>query len=157
MERYLGKRSISDVFLFLEILFFAAAVPFLLRLKLARVESLLLPRFPRSTGQNRIEQITKYVEIAIREGRPLVRPGCLARGLTRYYFFRREGLDVSLCFGMGQVAEEFVGHCWLLKDGVPFLETRDPRPLYAEMYRISGTPHLAVIPSRKSQLEQSRS
>jgi Transglutaminase-like superfamily len=157
MVRYLGKRSISDVFLFLQILFFAAAVPFLLRLKLARVETLLQPRIPRSTGQDRMEQITEYVEIAIRKGRPLVRQGCLTRGLTRYYFFRREGLNVSLCFGMGQVEEEFVGHCWLLKDGVPFLETRDPRPLYAEMYRMSGTAHRGEIPSGKSQLEQSRS
>jgi len=153
----LGKRSISDVFLFLEILFFAAAAPFLLRLKLARVETLLQLKFPRSTGQDRIEQITEYVEIAIREGRPLVRPGCLTRGLTRYYFFRREGLDVSLCFGMGQVEEEFVGHCWLLKDGVPFLETRDPRPLYAEMYRFSGAAHGGVVFTGKSELEQSRS
>jgi hypothetical protein len=153
----MGKRSISDVFLFFQVLFFAAAVPFLLRLKLARVETLLQPRIPRSTGQDRMEQITEYVEIAIRKGRPLVRQGCLTRGLTRYYFFRREGLNVSLCFGMGQVEEEFVGHCWLLKDGVPFLETRDPRPLYAEIYRISGTAHRGVIPSGKSQLEQSRS
>lgn len=157
MVRYLGKRFISDVFLFFQVLFFAAAVPFLLRLKLARVETLLQPRIPRSTGQDRMEQITQYVEIAIRKGRPLVRPGCLTRGLTRYYFFRREGLDVSLCFGMGQVEEEFVGHCWLLKDGVPFLETRDPRPLYAEMYRMSGTAHGGVIFTGKSELEQSRS
>ncbi|MGB2622351.1 MAG: lasso peptide biosynthesis B2 protein [Candidatus Acidiferrum sp.] len=150
------KRSIPDVFLFFQVLFFAAAVPFLLRLKLVRVETLLQPKIPRLTDQDRIEQIAKYVEIAIRKGRPLVRQGCLTRGLTRYYFFRREGLNVSLCFGMGQVKEEFVGHCWLLKDGVPFLETRDPRPLYAEMYRISDAPRPGVIPSGKSRLEQSR-
>jgi hypothetical protein len=64
---------------------------------------------------------------------------------------------VSLCFGIGQVKEEFVGHCWLVKDGVPFMEARDPRPLYAEMYRISGTVRLGVIPSGKSELEQSGS
>src|SRR5580658_7921386 len=153
----MGKRSIPDAFLFFQVLFFAAAVPFLLRLKLARVEALLQPRIPRSADQDRIERIVKYVEIAIREGHPLVRQGCLTRGLTRYYFFRREGLNVSLCFGMGQVKEEFVGHCWLLKDGVPFLEARDPRPLYTEMYRISGTVLPGVIPSGKYQLEQSRS
>jgi hypothetical protein len=95
--------------------------------------------------------------MAIRRGRPLVRPGCLTRGVTRYYFFRRDGMDVSLCFGMSQVKEEFVGHCWLVKDGVPFMETRDPRPLYVEMYRISGTARRGVIPSGKTELEQSRS
>ena len=95
--------------------------------------------------------------MAIRAGRPLVRPGCLTRGVTRYYFFRRDGMDVSLCFGMGKFDEEFVGHCWLVKDGVPFMEPRDPRPLYTEMYRISGTARRGVIPSEKTELEGSRS
>ncbi|MHB8499318.1 MAG: lasso peptide biosynthesis B2 protein [Candidatus Acidiferrales bacterium] len=153
----MGKRSISDVFLFVQVLFFAAAVPFLLRLKLSRVQTMLEPSIPSSADLERIEQINKYVEMAIRAGRPLVRPGCLTRGLTRYYFFRRNGLDVSLCFGMGQDKEEFVGHCWLVKDGVPYLEKRDPRPLYAEMYRLSGAAHHGVIPSTKTELERSAS
>jgi hypothetical protein len=153
----MGKRSIPDVFLFFQVLLFAAAVPFLLRLKLSRVQTLLEPRVPSPASRERIDQITEYVEMAIRTGRPLVRPGCLTRGVTRYYFFRRNGLDVSLCFGMGQDKEEFVGHCWLVKDGVPFLEPRDPRALYAEMYRISATAHRGVFASRESELEQSRS
>jgi hypothetical protein len=153
----MGKRSISDVFLFFQILFFAAAVPFLLRLKLSRVEALLEPKNPSPAERDRVEQITEYVEMAMREGRPLVRPGCLTRGVTRYYFFRRYGMEVSLCFGMGQVDGKYVGHCWLVKDGVPFMETRDPRPLYSEMHRISGTACSSVIPSRKNELEQSRS
>jgi hypothetical protein len=148
------KRSISDVFLFLQVLLFAAAVPFLLRLKLSRVQTLLEPRIPSPANQERMEQITEYVERAIRAGRPLVRPGCLTRGVTRYFFFRRNGQDVSLCFGVGQDEEKFVGHCWLVKDGVPFMEPRDPRRLYAEMYRISATAHHGVIPSGKSELEQ---
>jgi hypothetical protein len=153
----MSKRSISDVFLFLQVLFFAAAVPFLLRLKLSRVKALLEPRILSSADRDRVEQIAEYVEMAIRVGRPLVRPGCLTRGVTRYYFFRRDGVDVSLCFGMGQVKEEFVGHCWLVKGGVPFMETQDPRPLYAEMYRISGAARRGGIPSGKTELEQSRS
>jgi len=153
----MGKRSISDVFLFFEVAIFAAAVPFLLRLKIARLDTLLQPRVARSTGQARIAQITEYVEMAMRAGRPLVRPGCLTRGVTRYYFFRRNGLDVSLCFGMGKDQGEFVGHCWLIKDGVPFMETRDPRPLYAEMYRICGAADRGVVASGKSELEQARS
>ncbi len=153
----MGKRSIRDVFLFFQVLFIAAAVPFILRLKLARVEALLEPRIPSLTGRDRVEQIAAYVEIAMREGCPLVRRGCLTRSVTRYYFFRRDGMDVSLCFGMGQVDGEFVGHCWLVKDGVPYLETQDPRPLYAEMYRISGAPRPDVILSGKNELEHSRS
>jgi hypothetical protein len=153
----MGKRSISEIFLFIQVLLFAAAVPFLFRLKLSRVQTLLEPRIPFSADPERIERIAEYVEMAIRAGRPLVRPGCLTRGVTRYYFFRRNGLDVSLCFGMGKEKEEFVGHCWLVKDGVPYLEARDPRPLYAEMYRISATALHGAMASGKSELEQSRS
>jgi hypothetical protein len=153
----MSRRSISDVFLFLQILFFAAVVPILLRLKLWRVEALLEPRIQATTDRDRVEQIAEYVEIAIREGRPLVHQGCLTRGVTRYYFFRRDGLNVSLCFGVGRVDGEFVGHCWLVKNGVPFLEARDPRPLYTEMYRISSAGGRGVKASRNIGLEQSGS
>ena len=150
-------RSIPDAFLFIEVLFFAATVPFLMRLRLSRLKALLEPRIPWSGDGDRAGKIVEYVELAIRVGRPLVRPGCLTRGVTRYYFLRRDGVDVSLCFGMGQFKEEFVGHCWLLKDGVPFMESQDPGPLYAEMWRISGTACRRVIPSGKNEPEQSRS
>jgi hypothetical protein len=152
----MGKRIISDVFLFLQITCFAAIVPVLLRLKIWRLQALLEPRAARPADRDRIEQITEYVEKAIREGRPFVRPGCLTRGVTRYYFFRRDGVDVSLCFGMGEIDGEFAGHCWLVKDGVPFLETRDPRPLYSEMYRLTGIARGNMIPSGENELEQSR-
>ena len=140
----MSKRSIPNVCLFLQILLFATAVPFLLRLKVSRIKALLELGMHSSVSRDRIEQIMDYVEMAIRKGSPLVRPGCLTRGVTRYYFFRRDGMDVSLCFGMGQVEGEFVGHCWLVKDGVPFLETQDPRPPFAEMYRISGVASRAI-------------
>jgi hypothetical protein len=152
----MGRRSIRDVSLFLQILFFAAVVPILLRLKLWRVEALLEPRIQAMEVRDRVEQIAAYVEIAIREGRPLIHAGCLTRGVTRYYFLRRDGMDVSLCFGVGRLQEEFVGHCWLVKDGLPFLETQDPRPLYTEMYRISGAARRGVKASRNTGLEQSR-
>jgi hypothetical protein len=152
----MGKRFISDVFLFFQVMCFAAVVPFLLRLKIWRLQALLEPRAARPADRDRSEQITEYVEKAIREGRPLVRPGCLTRGVTRYYFFRRDGVDVSLCFGMGEIDGEFAGHCWLVKDGVPFLETRDPRPLYSEMYRLTGSAPVSMIASGENELEQSR-
>jgi hypothetical protein len=102
----MSKRSTPDVFLFFRV--FAAAVPFLLRLKLSRVETLLEPRTPSSADGDRVEQITEYVEKAIRAGRPLVRPGCLTRGVTRYYFFRRNGLDVSLFAGLQSSSQTLV-------------------------------------------------
>jgi hypothetical protein len=133
-------RTISNAILFLRIFVVAAAVPYLLRLKLPKVGGVLEPgREPVVVPEERVRKITGYVERAIRHGGPLVRQGCLTRGLTRYYFLRRAGMDVALCFGMGRLDTGFMGHCWLVKDGEPFLETDDPRNLYAEMYCISPT------------------
>ena len=83
-----------------------------------------------------------------------MRPGCLTLGLTRYYFFRRAGLDVSLHFGMGRIGKdkEFVGHCWLVRGGVPYLEKQDPRPLYVEMYRISRGDSRKSMQARATRL-----
>ena len=133
-------QAVSDAFLFLRVFLFAAAVPYLMRFKLARLAAVLEPRWePVPIDPNRVRKIAAYVQAAIERCRPLVRPGCLTLGLTRYYFFRRAGLDVSLHFGMGRIGKdkEFVGHCWLVRGGVPYLEKQDPRPLYVEMYRIS--------------------
>lgn len=134
-------QSLSDLVLFLQILAFAAIVPYLLRLKLPRLARVLeWGKHPcsSSAAQDRMKKIACYVERSIQRGRPLVRAGCLTRGLTRYYFFRREGLDVALCFGMGRRDHEFTGHCWLVRNGEPFLEIEDPRPIYVETYRISS-------------------
>jgi hypothetical protein len=144
-------RFISNGFLFLRIFAFAAAVPYLLRLKLSKVaDAIESGSDPSAVREDRVRKIAGYVEIAIRHGRPFVRPGCLTRGLTRYYFLRRAGLDVALCFGMGGLDKEFMGHCWLVKDGEPFLEAEDPRPLYAEMYRISRAGGRAAAPAGTS-------
>ena len=132
--------KLSKAVLFARVFLFAAVVPFLLRLKIARVASLIEPgREPRAVDPDLVKRIIAYVETVIRRGSPLVRPGCLTRGLTRYYFLRHAGLDVSLHFGMGRVAKEkeLVGHCWLVREGEPYLEKEDPRPLYTEMYHIS--------------------
>ena len=131
-------RFVSDAALFLRVFAFAAIVPYLLRLKLSSVARVLEPNTdPSAVPEDKVRRIASYVETAIRHGKPFVRPGCLTRGLTRYYFLRRAGMDVTLCFGMGRHDKEFIGHCWLVNNGKPFLEAEDPRLLYAEMYRIS--------------------
>jgi hypothetical protein len=68
--------------------------------------------------------------------RPLVRRGCLTRGLTLYASLRRAGVDVQLTFGMGPTGaavDGYDGHCWLVLDGEPYLEQRDPRQHYTPM------------------------
>lgn len=58
-------------------------------------------------------------------GLPGIRRSCLTRGVTLYYFLTRAGVDVSLCFGVGTVDGVMGAHCWLVKDGEPYLERGD--------------------------------
>ena len=116
----------------------ASLVPVLMRLPLNRVHALIEPRRPvRSPDLTAQRQVIDVVNLGLDLLRPLFRPTCLTRGITRYYFLRRAGLDVSLAFGIRPTAEA-VGHCWLVLDGQPFLETRDPRTDFTEIYRISS-------------------
>jgi hypothetical protein len=124
------------VFLFIRIFCFAAIVPALLRLQLPRLEALLTPTHGLQIPEPaKIQDILVYVDGVIQLGRPVIRPGCLTRGITMYYFLRRAGLDVSLYFGMGTQEDDFIGHCWLVNEGKPFLEARDPRSQYTVMYQ----------------------
>lgn len=128
--------SAADALLLARILAFALVVPALMRLHPARLHALLEPRaLPPAPRPGAVERVTAHVERVLRRGWPAVRRGCLTRGLTRYYFLRRAGIDVSLCFGLGTVDGAVAGHCWLEQDGEPLLEARDPRVIFTEMYR----------------------
>ena len=131
--------------LFLRVFAFATAVPLLFTLKLS-VSSRVLERRTRSSrragNSSKKEQIIRCVEIVRAVGGPLVRPQCLVRATTLYYFLRRAGMDLTLCFGAawkeGQPVEA-AGHCWLIKDGEPFLEERDPRASFLPIYWLPGS------------------
>ncbi|MGA2925527.1 MAG: lasso peptide biosynthesis B2 protein [Solirubrobacteraceae bacterium] len=115
---------------------FAAAVPLLMRLPLPRVAALLTraPHRPAPSAAE-VERLERLITLAPRAARPLVRTGCLTRGVTLFWFLRRAGLDVELCFGL-DAASGTDGHCWLSVDDKPFLEKRDPRPRFAQLYRL---------------------
>jgi Transglutaminase-like superfamily len=131
----------------------AAAAPFLARLDLLRLQRCLepSPRFSRPSSADPdqvVEVLGRRVDRVIRWGRPLVRPGCLTRGITGYYILRRAGLDVALCFGMGPVrAPDPAGHCWLVLDGEPVLEAVDPRRAYTELARLSSRGLISASPA----------
>jgi hypothetical protein len=118
---------------------FAALVPALMRLPLPRLAALVTRRpNPRRATRAEIERLERVTTLAPRIGRPLVGSGCLTRGLTLYWFLRRAGLDVELRFGLdpedgGELTD---GHCWLTLDGEPYLEPRDPRLRFTELYRL---------------------
>jgi hypothetical protein len=134
-------RGPAEAWLLIRVCLFGAAVPLLMRLPLPRVAA-LLTRAPRRGSPRRrpsppeIIRLERLVAVAPRVGRPFVRTGCLTRGVTLFWFLRRAGLDVELRFGLDPRDGDTDGHCWLAIDGEPFLEQRDPRPRFAELYRL---------------------
>jgi transglutaminase superfamily protein len=121
----------AELILLLQIGLFASLVPLLMRLRLATLEQLLRVRQPSGRAPSwSPEAIVEHFQLARRIGSPIVGSGCLTRGVTLYYFLRRAGVDVTLSFGVRQIGEEFIGHCWLVRGGIPFLEDEDPRSLY---------------------------
>lgn len=125
----------------LRVVAFATLVPLLLKSRLPRLAEWLEPPVPPPTATpGTAERLTRRIDALLRLGRPLVRSGCLTRGITLYYFLRRAGVDVSLRFGVGEVDGAFAGHCWLARGGEPFAEARDPRPLFIETWAIGPGP-----------------
>lgn len=136
-ERPAGKLSP------LRVLLLAASVPLLLRiLKLPDLRFWLEPRgaVPPPPTPEVVAAMIRRIDRLLAAGRPVVRPGCLTRGITLYYFLRRAGAEVSLCFGMGEVRGALEGHCWIVCQGEPLAERRDPRPIFAETWRIDPLP-----------------
>jgi hypothetical protein len=120
---------------------FATAVPLLFRLKISALNRVLERRIRSAQTPNadpaRIDLIIQCVEIARAVGRPLVCPKCLTHAVTLYYFLRRAGMDLTLCFGAARKEGRLVeaaGHCWLVKNGEPFLEAHDPRTNFVPIY-----------------------
>jgi len=132
-------RSPHEAVLFARVAAFAAAVPWLMRLPLPRLAA-LVDRPPRRRRTRdaavEVERLERLVTLAPRVARPLVRTGCLTRGVTLYRFLRRAGLDVELRFGLDPRAIDADGHCWLTLGGEPFLEREDPRPRFTEIWRL---------------------
>jgi Transglutaminase-like superfamily len=127
------------VLLKLRILVVAAAVPLLMRLRLPRLARVLEPRRAPPAPVARADEIAGQVEAVLGRGGRLVRSSCLTRGVTRYWFLRRAGVDVALCFGMGRPGgDDPAGHCWIVRDGEPYLESVDPRPIFVETYRVAA-------------------
>lgn len=139
-------RSPHVAVLALHIFAFASVVPVIMRLPLRHVE-VLLTRRPLGRRANVLPEgeLIALVLAVLQAGRPFVRRGCLTRGLTLCYFLRCAGVDLELHFGIGAAEPEndvfgdgFDGHCWLVRDGEPFLEPLDPRLQYVETYAIPG-------------------
>ena len=122
----------------LRVLLLGLAAPLLLRRKPERLAEWLEAATAATVRHEPLtaEELARRVDFWLRAAWPLVRHGCLTRGITQLYVLRRAGFPVSLRFGMGEIEGRFEGHCWLVLDGEPFAEKRDPRSIYTETWRI---------------------
>lgn len=121
----------------------AVSAPLLARAGLPRLQRWLEPaRPPVRPSSERVDAIGRqsaaWVDGIIARGAPIVRPGCLTRGITLYYALRRDGVDVALAFGVGTDQGAPAGHCWLDLEGRPFLERVDPLDKFTEVVRVTS-------------------
>jgi len=112
-----------------------AVSPILVRMQLPRLLPALEPReLPRDADSRKVARIIRYTDALTFSRLPLLRRSCMHRAVTLYYFLRREGVDLSVHFGVARVDQDLGGHCWLMKDGEPYLENEDPRRTFTPMY-----------------------
>ena len=150
-----GLRGPGEALLLLRAMLFAAAVPLLFRTKPGTwsqwLERRAVPSGAPTANTAASERILCCVGGALALGRPLVGSSCLVGGVTRYYFLRRAGFNISLCFGAAMKDARpapVPGHCWLEKDGEPVFEARDPRPDFLTIYRLPQS-----APARPASME----
>ncbi|HEX8849071.1 MAG TPA: lasso peptide biosynthesis B2 protein [Gemmatimonadaceae bacterium] len=130
-------RAPGDVLLLLRAASMMALVPALMWLSPSTL-AVLLERVPVATrARARTQQRARpIVDALLALMAPLVTHRCQLRALTLYYLLRRAGSDVGLAFGVADSPRFTEGHCWLTSEGEPYLERRDPRPVFVELYRI---------------------
>lgn len=140
------QRGLARFWLFLRALVYALSVPLQVKLPWPRLNALLERRFPREgrTGTLTTTECDRVrcIQDALDFGRPLVRTSCLTRGMTLYYFLRRAGVGVTLCFGIRRRGRELTverGHCWLELAGEPILERGDPHAGFLPICRLPLT------------------
>jgi hypothetical protein len=99
-------------------------VPLIMRLELPLLGRVTYGRDGRkgNAGEEDFARVIQDVGRALRYGSALVRPGCLTRGVTLFYFLRRAGMNVRLCFGARYRGGSFEAHCWLERCGAAYLE-----------------------------------
>jgi Transglutaminase-like superfamily len=115
---------------------FAISVPLLGRLGFHRLKRILGSTLETPLDGGDAERLTARLDRALMLGWPVVKRTCLVRGVTRCYFLRRAGFDVQLTFGIAARDGRPTGHCWLVKDGQPFLEPSDPRSKFTALHTI---------------------
>jgi hypothetical protein len=133
LRRLRGRR---ELWLFVRVLAVAPFVPLVLRLPLPIVDWICAKGRRPMRRRLEPERVAAVVAAAQRFAHPVVRRGCLTRGLTLYWLLAEPTGELRLCFGLGGPADDFAGHCWIERAGEPYLEKEDPRQRFPEQFAI---------------------
>jgi transglutaminase superfamily protein len=135
-----ASRCLSDRLFALRVVTFAAVVPLLMRLPIDRLARWIKPSGRRTTEPppRDVFALVATIDQLLLDARPFVKSRCLTRGVTLYRFLRRAGADVSLRFGVGRMDGAIAAHCWIVYQGEPLAERRDPRAVFTEMWTIAS-------------------
>lgn len=125
--------SFEELKLFIQILFLITVLPLIIRvLSLPKLMYVLTPHGLRQYSSSGIEQkVIKFTDYILSLNLWIYKTTCLKRSLVLYYFLRKLGMNVYICFGVrygeklpnrnGQ-KKKLEGHAWLLYNGDIFLE-----------------------------------
>jgi Transglutaminase-like superfamily len=134
--RALRRLRGSELPVFVRVLTLSPLCPLLLHLPLPVVSWAVTRRRGRRGRGLEPQRAAAVVETAQAFAHPLVRRGCLTRGLSLFWLLNDPADDMRICFGLGGPADGFAGHCWLERGGEPYLERVDPRERFPEQFAI---------------------
>lgn len=120
--RVVRLRGLREWQLFIGLCLTAPFVPLLMRRPLPSISRLLTRYHSRVARGLEPERVVEVVETAQQFGHPIVRRGCLTRGVSLFALLHDRPGDWRLCFGMGGDADDHFGHCWIERDGEAFLD-----------------------------------
>lgn len=130
-----GFDSPEDVLLFVRICSLVTVLPLLVKfLSIPRLMKIITPARQVSAikcdNDGTRDKIEKYTDYILGRNYWMFKQTCLKRSLILYYFLRKYGMNVSICFGVkykkeisGSMKEKQMdGHAWLLYRGDIYLE-----------------------------------
>lgn len=138
--------SFREVWLFIQIFFLVTLSPVALRLfSIPRLMRICTPRYLQvyedRNRENLRAKAVKFTDYILGWNALRCRNTCLKRALVLYYFLRKWGMDVRVCFGVRYAAHKRLdGHAWLLYQGDIFLERNTERTkAYTQTYCFPDT------------------
>ncbi|MCP5004344.1 MAG: lasso peptide biosynthesis B2 protein, partial [Planctomycetes bacterium] len=127
--------SFQDIWLFSRIFFLVNTLPVMLKFfSIPGLMELFTPRAFNVCKRSDIEEfknkVMRFTDYVLSRKYVKSKNTCLRRSLILYYFLRKSGINVTICFGVrfngmqppGPAQKKLEGHAWLLYRGEIYLE-----------------------------------